>query len=774
MAAQAKVIIKGQNDIGGAVKSAAADLGSLKGAATKLGGVLKGAFAATAIIASVKALGNAVSATFSEFSAAERSYKQLALALGDSASYEKVTAVVERLSSQTLSGKGDIEAMVAQLAALGKSADEIESISEAAVYLSNVTGKDLNGSMMNLLDSYTGATGELRKLGIELDGLTKDELAHGAAVDKVIDKLGTYSAMMADGDSAQHLTNMKNTWGDIKQQVGGIIDYNFGPWLGNLDIAFSGIKTNLTKIINYVGAVMKNLPSAFKLTLTTVWELLKRTFEWDSLKLIITTTVQNIGIVISAMLKAVFESIPKLLGNAVVGIISWVTYIALNIESAILGAFQNAINKAGEKIQGTWVGKLFGLGDRLATLDVGASQSKDEATFYKQQAEQSFENLGPLLRDAVTGAIDTAQTVVLNSADMVKTLYGDIGLDFKTALDEIVAPDLEAIAQKADAANQTKLLSQIASSGEGTATSTAETAENTKKTDSRMGAQIASMLSDGLTNVFTGLFGDVTGGLMGMVATEMLGGVTAIIATLQPLADIIFNTLSPLGILLTILEGFVSVIEPALTAVFQPLVDVFTWIGTTLASLFLPVLDVLHTAFALVGNILMAVLTPVLQSLAPIFQVISGIMMAFSPILLLVAKAFTILMSPLQYVADLLSWLGSWVQYLGSVIATAAYNLVHPFRQKSYASSPGSFSSDAFNGLADRLSNIDAIADQGSTATDAVSTTTAVGNASYQGATQVTINIYQQAPVVGSDGMRAFARMIRSEFERLDYYGVTT
>jgi hypothetical protein len=131
-------------------------------------------------------------------------------------------------------------------------------------------------------------------------------------------------------------------------------------------------------------------------------------------------------------------------------------------------------------------------------------------------------------------------------------------------------------------------------------------------------------------------------------------------------------------------------------------------------------------------------------------------------------------MSPLEYVADLFSWLGSWVQYLGSVIATAAYNLVHPFRKKSYASSPGSFSSDAFSGLSDRLANIDAIADQGSVATDAVSTTTAVGNAGYQGATQVTINIYQNSPVVGSDGMRAFAQMIRGEFERLDYYGVTT
>jgi hypothetical protein len=420
------------------------------------------------------------------------------------------------------------------------------------------------------------------------------------------------------------------------------------------------------------------------------------------------------------------------------------------------------------------VGKIFGLGDKLANLDMGAQASKDEATFYKQQAEQSFENLGPLLRDAVTGAVDTAQTVVLNSADMVSSLYGDIGLDFKTALDEIVAPDLEAIAQKADAANQTKLLSAIASSGEGTAASTAETAKNTKQTDTRMGSQIASILSDGLTSVFTGLFGDVGGGLMGMVATEMLGGVSAIISTLQPIIDIIFNTLSPLGILLTILQGFVSVMEPALTAVFQPLVDTFTWIGSTLASLFLPLLDALHTSFALVANILMAILSPVLQAMGPIFQVINGVLTALSPILILVAKAFTVLMSPLEYVADLFSWLGSWVQYLGSVIATAAYNLVHPFRKKSYASSPGSFSSDAFSGLSDRLANIDAIADQGSVATDAVSTTTAVGNAGYQGATQVTINIYQNSPVVGSDGMRAFAQMIRGEFERLDYYGVTT
>ena len=166
-------------------------------------------------------------------------------------------------------------------------------------------------------------------------------------------------------------------------------------------------------------------------------------------------------------------------------------------------------------------------------------------------------------------------------------------------------------------------------------------------------------------------------------------------------------------------------------------------------------------------------LSPVLQSFGPIFMVLSGVMEALSPILILVAKAFTILMSPVQYLADLFSWLGTWVQYLGNVISTAAYNLVHPFKKKSYGSHPGSFSSDAFSGLSDRLSNIDAIANQDSVVSDSVATSTAVSNSGYQGATQITINIYQNSPIVGDGGLRTFAQMIRNEFENLDYYGVT-
>ena len=52
------------------------------------------------------------------------------------------------------------------------------------------------------------------------------------------------------------------------------------------------------------------------------------------------------------------------------------------------------------------------------------------------------------------------------------------------------------------------------------------------------------------------------------------------------------------------------------------------------------------------------------------------------------------------------------------------------------------------------------------------STATAVQNATYTGAMSVTINIFQQAPVVGEGGMMEFAQMIRTQFENLAYYSV--
>ena len=86
---------------------------------------------------------------------------------------------------------------------------------------------------------------------------------------------------------------------------------------------------------------------------------------------------------------------------------------------------------------------------------------------------------------------------------------------------------------------------------------------------------------------------------------------------------------------------------------------------------------------------------------------------------------------------------------------------------------PGCISSDAFSGFYNRLIRWNEYGTHTSTVADTVSTQTAVSSASYQGATQVTTNIYQEAPVVGEKGMRQFAQMIREQFLQIDYYGVT-
>lgn len=229
--ATAKVIIAGQNNIGSAVKSAQSDLSGFGQVAQKVGATLKKAFTVTAIIASIKKLGDAASACLSDFLQAERAYKRLALALKDTSAYKSVTANIAKLSKQTLSSKDEIESMVSELAALGKTADEINAVSDAAVYLSNVTGKDLNSSMTTLLNTYNGNVTQLRKLGVDTSELTKKELEQGAAVQLVIDKFGALSRQMAEDDTSQHIRNIKNNLGDMKQSIGDLINFSIAPLL---------------------------------------------------------------------------------------------------------------------------------------------------------------------------------------------------------------------------------------------------------------------------------------------------------------------------------------------------------------------------------------------------------------------------------------------------------------------------------------------------------------------------------------------------------------
>ena len=1094
--ATAKVIIAGQNNIGPAVKSAQSDISGLSNAAQKAGDMLKKAFTITAIVAALKKLGDGCAACFNAFWEAERKYKQLQIALGDTSAYNQATATIRKLSKQTLSSKADVESMVSELAALGKNADDIDKISSAAVYLSNVTGKDLNSSMTTLLNTYNGTTTQLKKLGIDVSGLTKEELAQGAAVDKVISSLRTYSEQLAEIDTRQHVTNIKNSWGDIRQSIGDLVNFSFAPMIArfdnalasmrdkfgtfvrNIKIVFSNfpefisklgetvksmlghffnydnirnvfsfledyiitkVKNTLTNIANMVDLVVNAIPDTIrtaaegifnylmylltsycnevgvdlsglvnsvgkwltdspvgkvidKIISTTVngirlicgiirnipdmirlvadnirpilsnllisikngfissiqaiiekayevldrinfpqiienvrvsvtnffgrigaWfksvgltakdtfryigDILSATFSWNSIKTIFTTVFKNIGVIAATVIKEIFVNIPSMIGSLFTGIIQWIGYIAVHLKNTVLQSIQDVIQNTGEKLQNSWVGKLFGVGGKLASIDLGIDRTSENSL--KAKADESFANIGTGFSKAITDAIDAAATIKENNK-AISDLYDGIesinvaSPDYKELTAQIkesgsfvdklwdISQSLKSritdnSEQWQDIGNKfSELLNPVfdkfvtdnsTTIGQALATWTAKSSdeyyEAAKTSFSSIGSFLADWgkhtfgdLKDGfkeqwekISTAFSDVFGDdVSGfvtwfqGFLSEHSDDISSSVIPVVNAVEDVEDAVENsartflqtlgdkigawaskltgssseqgssfgssvissmtsslgqagevagklaqnmaTMGPLlGAIATALEyvfqGLAETLGPMLNEFVSYGIEPLKEIGRVIGDILLPTLEdvmplvkdvasFLMGLFRIVGIVLKPVIQVISSSLTPVMNVISNILEALAPVLKVFAKIFVTVTGTIQYVIQTLQ---HWVATLMNWLAGLDLFGWQPFSglKMTDPGSPGNYASY----IKGKWNSIDAAFGQSDSGTASTSTATAVSSAGYQGATHVTINIYQEAPVVGDAGMRQFAMMIRSEFEQAAYFGST-
>ena len=366
MAAQAKVIIKAEDNLTKAVNSAKNSLNSLESVALNIGKTFKNALGFTAVVASVKKLGDAVVSCFSDFEEADRKYKQLEIALGSGDAFLKAKDVITELSRQSLEGKDAIESMVAELAALGKSASDIDKISKAAVYLSNVTGKDLNSSMTTLLNTYNGTTTQLKRLGLDVDDLTQKELKNGAAVDRVINSLQIYSEELSKTDTRQNLNNIANTWGDIKQSVGDLVNFSFSPMIKEFDDALLDIQKRFDSWIQDVKVVISNFPEVFEKLSSTISSVFSKLISYDSVKTIALSifnfipkafenALKRVAIILDLFLNAIPTAVKALLD----GLGNYALYIVTNVCNDIGFNLTELVNKIGSFLTESQVGKII-------------------------------------------------------------------------------------------------------------------------------------------------------------------------------------------------------------------------------------------------------------------------------------------------------------------------------------------------------------------------------------------------------------------------------
>lgn len=383
--AKASLIIEAENRTSSAIKQVQNDLKGLSNsvisgnsALSNLTGTFKKFGTLAAVGVAIKKVGETAASCWKDFAEAEKKYKQLAITLGDTKAYNDVVNTIQNLSRQTLTSKDEIESMVAELAAMGKSSAEIDKISTAAVALSNVTGKDLNSSMTLLLNTYNGQATQLQKLGVDTSTLTKEQLANGDAVDAVIEKYGELSEEMSKGSALQGITNIKNNLGDIKQDIGDILNVVIAPAINGLDTAISNLKGNFDTFTVNAKGVLTSLPeifskliAAFKADLSA---FLRPEDFFNNILNNVTTLLRNGLTLITNAFKLVGDAVANLsilsrgiMERALEGIgnyaMAWIVKIA--DEAGI--DISSVINSIGQWLQESPIGKIV---DKILTTAI--------------------------------------------------------------------------------------------------------------------------------------------------------------------------------------------------------------------------------------------------------------------------------------------------------------------------------------------------------------------------------------------------------------------
>ena len=118
---------------------------------------------------------------------------------------------------QSMTNIGDEQSLqvMAQLAAMGRTEEQIQAIMKAAADMSAVTGNSIENIAVQLNKTYSGLAGELGEANSAIRGLSKEELEAGKAIDIIAKQYNGQAAAMAD-----NTVQLANAWGDFKENIG--------------------------------------------------------------------------------------------------------------------------------------------------------------------------------------------------------------------------------------------------------------------------------------------------------------------------------------------------------------------------------------------------------------------------------------------------------------------------------------------------------------------------------------------------------------------------
>ena len=760
--AEAKVIVSAENRTKQGLDDAKKDLANFEQDTGGIGKKILENFTVTFgdITNLVKGAFSTVDEFVNAYAESERALTSLKTALdispkADLSDLEKLTKFASDLQALTGIGDDTTIALQSMLISTGRTADETMRIIKLAADYSAATGKSFQSSVEQINKTFGGSARQLGQLFPELKDLSEEELKSGDALEILEQKFGGFSEKLAN-TAATSVAKFNESWGDMKEALGEAIMPAVQP-----------ILENLVKFLNDpVIPTIQGFAPIVKEVFTAVEEII-------------------IG------LKPVVEPVLQWFADV------WVKTIAPNIQ-ALWEIVKNVFGLIAAIIKGDW-STAWNEAKKIVENVVGIIKNSltpltDFAKKIWDGVKGAWTSAWEGLKAAVKGPIDAIISFLAPVIEAVQKVIKGIEAANQFITGEkrvgnfLVDKHNKVIGEYIKNKDGTETLKRYAKGTQGAAPGLALVGEEGPElVIFHGGEQIIpnNLLPDninirGYANGTSGWVDttvqSVTGKYLNVGATDNLSSVlehtlSTLINSLGIFGNMIMG-MNPLLVLIEpVLQGFVQIIGPAFTAVIQPVMNVLMQFGQLIAQALLPIFDALAPILAVVAQLMQNNLAPIISIVAGVAAVLAGVFDALTPVIVLVAKALTILTSPVEFLADLFNWVGGVINAFGANVGIALWNISHPFNQKGFVSGPGAFSSDAFSGLDERLAAIDALAtNTGAISGSATISTTAAQSAQYR-SQSITINIYQQSPVVGDNGMRQFAAMIRAEFEALAYYG---
>lgn len=832
--AEAKVIIKSENNISKGINSAKKDLQGFGSFTEQLGSTLTKAFAATAIIAGIKKIVDGCKELINEYAEAEKVALRLQkvwdnVGAATGKSYDEIMKYADALEKSTYFTSEAVEESALLLAATESlTEDGFERALNVSADLAAAMGEDITQAASTLakaLQEPEAALSRLKTVGVSFTDEEKEQIkaltdanqlyeAQDIILDKIEQKYKDV-AKAINNTPAGTLDNIKDTLQDIRENLGGALLDVISPALELVYkallkisewVAKARAKAAEVKQMNEVTSTLKAGGSLESFSDELLYQAIegyteamnsgvyefKAHADWyaNAIETINKElaerqekAMEDFHIEVSpVIIKGIDDSTQTIIDNTVNAFDKFFKSYGTSSKGYLADTYQAVIDEAQEFMdiisKGTYL-EEDGSIPAIAQLGLSEDTTIDDLRKMYEQLSEVVETYTNKIADLNnTEEEDPFKDILskygsLSKAFQIDSLNSEIKkltdlrskADDETGayLDEII----EALFEQLESLNKIeeevkepksfidtftdKLKDFLNPFGESGTTWTAFGKDFFKVDDEQAGAAANALVGKTVSSL------GEAGELMANLAQNM--------ATMGPILGAIVTALQ------YVIEGFAEVIGPELEEFVKNGLEPLREIGRVIADILLPIFEDLGPLVEESANFLIGLFDAIGAVLKPIVSFISSLLV---PVLDGLVAILNILEVPLKLVAkglsavgETLGWLGDWIRHIVATIVNWLASWIPWMDGMTDPGKPGN--------LGDRIQTswdkIDA-AFNGDSLGTSTSTDTAMRNASYSGATSVTINIYQEAPVVGDGGMLQFAQMIRDQFENLAYYSV--